>query len=1035
MNVEDTAGLIRKHFPDAVPIRESVYRVITHRGENPVTLKIFDLSRTVENEAFDLDAYQEELLRQEFYRNAGSLQWNIYDYLLCDERVYGSLREKGLVKTIEANRKYARKFVRTPIMLRDDLIHSERISAKSSSAITSDVGSQWRKKLDESGLSVVASDRPYAEAVRIIMEHDMTPRTPSTATRSDEVVEDKVGFIDGLKLQKFRQRPSQKDFLFGKCNLFHGANGAGKTSLLEAIEAWICGANRRNPGEKPNKIQLKLRGAGAWQEGPAERANYYRNRDHLWYGNFQARRNDLCYNFGRFNFFDSDASARLEIAKSDTEIEKSLSSLVLGSEAAKLSERIEKILASLKKEEGPLRQRVQDAENSLRTAKANIAQVQEPTESVSHAYERLKSQLSEVGWKEEVPSDSAEGCLSLIENLHLVSVILKTAVSNVPWMRSISLSSLTDEASALRETLDALHELDENNETLKQQHSETAERLSEYNHLEKILRRWLEYVDSGATRLGVLTDSLTRQERRITLLNEVADNISEIDLPAYAAISEAADELIDKKRKTLTKKRSILAKAKADCAAIESAHKKATALLSQIRSKALDYIESEPSVENCPVCGVLHGRHALLGLLNQELERDGDRDLQGAHATVLALEKETAGLKLSLEHIETICSSASLVSGSKDTESIPLKNHVAILLDLDSSLRKCENERSEALRTIKHLHAKNFNEEELSSLVEKLELAYQDIFRSPRAMVEGYLKKSDSLRAADGDTLKKLATDIERVASKKRKLLNKHFGDETADANDVEDRITAISESLEQLNLIAGRVEWEKSQALSAVATKVSAVTKLVESVMALQKQVESVSMVINQNETAIKTADATLKTERPIYERIQKSIAVLEGIQSHNSAEKNKKDFIQKNLERINDLFMAIHSPRDFKEIIWSAEDHGSIGAIRESGSRKECPVSQFSSGQRNALSLAIFLTMNQQVDKGPPLILLDDPVAHVDDLNIVSFFDCLRELLFAGNRQIFFATASSKTANLFAKKFDFLGRDEDFFSYELVP
>jgi DNA repair exonuclease SbcCD ATPase subunit len=302
-------------------------------------------------------------------------------------------------------------------------------------------------------------------------------------------------------------------------------------------------------------------------------------------------------------------------------------------------------------------------------------------------------------------------------------------------------------------------------------------------------------------------------------------------------------------------------------------------------------------------------------------------------------------------------------------------------------------------------------------------------------MVEGYLKKSDSLRAADGDTLKKLATDIERVASKKRKLLNKHFGDETADANDVEDRITAISESLEQLNLIAGRVEWEKSQALSAVATKVSAVTKLVESVMALQKQVESVSMVINQNETAIKTADATLKTERPIYERIQKSIAVLEGIQSHNSAEKNKKDFIQKNLERINDLFMAIHSPRDFKEIIWSAEDHGSIGAIRESGSRKECPVSQFSSGQRNALSLAIFLTMNQQVDKGPPLILLDDPVAHVDDLNIVSFFDCLRELLFAGNRQIFFATASSKTANLFAKKFDFLGRDEDFFSYELVP
>ncbi|RKZ10172.1 hypothetical protein DRQ50_14605 [bacterium] len=91
-------------------------------------------------------------------------------------------------------------------------------------------------------------------------------------------------------------------------------------------------------------------------------------------------------------------------------------------------------------------------------------------------------------------------------------------------------------------------------------------------------------------------------------------------------------------------------------------------------------------------------------------------------------------------------------------------------------------------------------------------------------------------------------------------------------------------------------------------------------------------------------------------------------------------------------------------------------------------------SSGQRNALSLAIFLTMNRKVSQGPSIIMLDDPVAHVDDLNILSFLDCLRELLFSCKRQVFFATASPKTANLFRKKFDYLGQD-GFREFELRP
>jgi exonuclease SbcC len=55
----------------------------------------------------------------------------------------------------------------------------------------------------------------------------------------------------------------------------------------------------------------------------------------------------------------------------------------------------------------------------------------------------------------------------------------------------------------------------------------------------------------------------------------------------------------------------------------------------------------------------------------------------------------------------------------------------------------------------------------------------------------------------------------------------------------------------------------------------------------------------------------------------------------------------------------------------------------------------------------------------------LIDDPIAHVDDLNSLSFLDYLRELVLMSHKQIYFATANDKLATLFERKFDFLGKD----------
>lgn len=57
--------------------------------------------------------------------------------------------------------------------------------------------------------------------------------------------------------------------------------------------------------------------------------------------------------------------------------------------------------------------------------------------------------------------------------------------------------------------------------------------------------------------------------------------------------------------------------------------------------------------------------------------------------------------------------------------------------------------------------------------------------------------------------------------------------------------------------------------------------------------------------------------------------------------------------------------------------------------------------------------------------MMLVDDPVAHVDDMNSLALLDYLADVAETGRRQIFFATADEKLANLFEKKMGFMGSE----------
>ncbi len=136
----------------------------------------------------------------------------------------------------------------------------------------------------------------------------------------------------------------------------------------------------------------------------------------------------------------------------------------------------------------------------------------------------------------------------------------------------------------------------------------------------------------------------------------------------------------------------------------------------------------------------------------------------------------------------------------------------------------------------------------------------------------------------------------------------------------------------------------------------------------------------------------------------------------SLDSATKKSLDAIS---EEINAAFVRIHSPNEYEYV-----GDGEV-LLRSRDSKKNWSLDQVSTGQRSAFALSVFLALNHTAVNAPPVVLIDDPIAHIDDLNALSFLDYLRDLAVHSKRQIFFATADTRIASLFARKFGFLGND----------
>jgi len=238
-------------------------------------------------------------------------------------------------------------------------------------------------------------------------------------------------------------------------------------------------------------------------------------------------------------------------------------------------------------------------------------------------------------------------------------------------------------------------------------------------------------------------------------------------------------------------------------------------------------------------------------------------------------------------------------------------------------------------------------------------------------------------------------------------------------------QITALERALRQME--SALVELDVLSRLLQVAPSTS--------VEELQVQLESCLLAFNRAQHALQldagarvaleqkthelnTATANLAADTTTRGNLLRATEALSKIVEQHSLERATAEAFGAIKGKVSAIFAQIHTPQEYE-----LGDFTNESLVIRRDNKQAHAVNQVSTGQRAALALSIFLALNDSAKSAPPVILIDDPVAHIDDLNTLSFLDYLREIVLRSHKQVFFATADIRLAALFQRKFEFMG------------
>lgn len=944
------------------------------------------------------------------------------------------------IQRVEGNKEYARKYVFTE---EEAIIRIKGITnGNSERNIGTDPVKVWDEILTEANLSACLTE-PYAKKkVESYLDgndfdSDYAIGDDYKSHSSKDI--SKIKWIKSLDTTDFREFCfNDKVIDFGQVNLFYGANGTGKTSVLEGIEYGLTSEVRRIKDFKTDIIQSDYPRVEVYGEqgsihtfNPEYSKSNAKKIENVWYGVPIGRtKTNLNENFNRFNSFDSEAAYNF-IHDTDSNDEDSYTAmfgnLLYGETVVDHEKKWNRFKLAFEEADKELQGSYSEANESKTSAEYWIGMYQNDEkaqdierllQSLSYKNEKILSQESDKKYeklydnllidKKYVDALNPE----LLDEMtfgKMIQMIKNAKTNNQRWTKEKKEDS-DKIAELIKENVKLKSNLVTDEETL----DEIITRITAFNsiaHDWEIVEEVLNDRDSisRAGKIETELDNINKDIWYINKIEQIPDAVELVKMDDPHSLSKQEKGNVEKELDDLRQHKKKL----------DNDYAEAKNNYNDKEQKAIELRKMGKALANsskCPLCGheykdveelnklidgavtIDDGMDILIGELEKLSQQISDKeDILNKDTTI---ERGLSGLE-ELKNVVPMVESCGddynelykYINSKKELEANKEKLiGQQIILDNQGfshdNIRACYDfkQSNPVYLEFKSSNSKDFSRY-LDGLLSK-ESAKRDRISNKIANINNTIEKNDTLEVSLQNTIRGIDVSMENLDMEtiieRSKAINNIKGDFKL-SNDQE-----ISEWAESFQELYDECELEVNRISS-------------------QEDLNYAKEMLTNAENAIRRLE-------PRIERCNIALQIFEEMPTLNSF---VEDSIKSNLEMISNYFVAMHHSGEFRRLMI---DSAGLYAIR-GYDNSEVRLYEMSTGQRATIAMSVMLALHYAALDAPKFLLLDEPLATMDDVQVLNVLDIIKDMADRGT-QIFFTTANTEMVRAFKNAF----RDTNF-------
>lgn len=956
--------------------------------------------------------FEKRFFSKYFFREDTDLKWNYYLILIIEKNA-----EEDAVYQLENDDKFLRKLVMTTEEFDIYLGHGGTRPGDGKEDITGiDTYGEWQRNLSSLKLEGILTYSYESSKVADYIDKEVGIRPPGKPISNWDSTDSKsakylVKQIDCLSLKKFREHclRDNTELSLSRVNLFSGGNGSGKSSLCSAIEYAMTGEISGKSEEGSTAVKIKNR------EGKQELlksevpSKEKRELDRLWYGTTTtAYKSLLNKHFHVFNYLGLEASREYI---SELEINELVKNVLFGTEvteAEKKMQRYGKEFADRKK-------------TYDKQVKEIAAKIRKYTEGIEETEELPKTQilrlLQRLGYKKYREADAAMKDDEFLEKYSgLCAQYQKTAQQLLQLCneKENGMQIVQEKAAwqTKREKYQLYRESEEKRSNLRQKLEKAKRSKKEYSEklskVDSMYQRgegmegyfpnpWsFRELDNTYRQNSMRKDELLRWLENYQNISYVQEDIAQLEGKIEVQETEIRD--IRQSIEGISKEIDVQKGLKDSLDVV----------MQEIYSISERYINLQPDASRCPMCGADHkDRIALAEALKKHKEYE---------------EADNRVFRLLLD--------------SRAEKEQALKDQTNALQEMKGRMERARK-KQRAIVYVRDMIGidQNTGSEEIEKIARE-ELRRLQTWIEQQTRAWDYVKiVLDSAEFAEYDGNLEW---MEYLRKTSRELIGK-IENETEQVKEWEMQEQELNLQLSEEDSVFPTDRWKEFQVKMSAYEDLTLEWDIAIDMPLLQWAKEFGRF--GQSVEYVRDIHRKQKeyTEGRVYiEKLQKDKEQLEKkskrceeayslISSQKKLEDFMMDFLRENAKQIELFFKILHRPKEFGTL--NIND-GKISIVRNSnGSVVES--TQMSTGQRMALAFSIMITLHKNAPNAPGFLMLDEPVANLDDMHVLNLIDLLRELAINGT-QIIITTADRQMAKYLRRKFSFF--QNEYTHYELI-